>query len=496
MYNSCKKKHTIDNIVSCDSPVGSGKTTAIMAHLLNQAHERGLRRIFVILPFTNIIEQSVKIYREALVLPGENAELVISELHHRADLEHEDVRYLSALWQSPIIVTTAVSFFETLASKGSSALRRLHQLPGSAIFVDEAHAVLPAKLLTVAWYWMNIYASDWSCYWVLASGSLNRFWQIDEITKSAVSVPEIVDDELRSLLGIYESHRVSYKHDLIPKSLDELSSWISQFAGPRLLIVNTVQSAAVISKQFCEVLGREQVEHLSTALISADRKVTLDRIESRLKTPSDSNWTLVATSCVEAGVNLSFRNGFREISSLTSLLQASGRVNRSGIISGAEMWSFCLAENDMLTPNPGIENSASVLKGYLEQNTEINPYLTTKSIEKELKLYGINAIHKRIFQKEQELNFQFVDEHFRVINSNTSIAIVDEKIAKLISCGKFDWRELQKNSVQIATYKLHELNIPQIADGIYHWTLGYNDFIGYMYGIIETNALSNGVLII
>ena len=111
MYFTCRNTCIDAAICSCDSPVGSGKTTAVMAHLLAQAEKRRLRRIFVVLPFTNIIKQSVKTYRKALVLPGENADEVVAELHHRADFESEDARHLTALWRAPIIVTTAVAFF-------------------------------------------------------------------------------------------------------------------------------------------------------------------------------------------------------------------------------------------------------------------------------------------------------------------------------------------------------------------------------------------------
>ena len=155
MYQSCRDSDISANIVACDSPVGTGKTTAVMAHLLTQAIRRGARRIFVVLPFTNIIRQSVETYRKALVLPGENPEKVVAELHYRADFENEDVRALTAQWRAPIIVTTAVAFFETLASNRPATLRRLHELPGSLIFVDEAHAALPVKLLPLAWHWMQ-----------------------------------------------------------------------------------------------------------------------------------------------------------------------------------------------------------------------------------------------------------------------------------------------------------------------------------------------------
>jgi CRISPR/Cas system-associated endonuclease/helicase Cas3 len=498
MYHSCRDAGIDSRIISCDSPVGSGKTTAVMAHLLAQAEKRGLRRIFVVLPFTNIIKQSVETYRDMLVLPGENADEVVSELHHRADFESEDTRYLTALWRAPIIVTTAVAFFETLASNSTATLRRLHELPGSAIFVDEAHAALPASLLPIAWKWINIYATDWNCYWVLASGSLNRFWTIPEISDrdNSDSIPEIVNDELRSRLSIYEYNRIAYQSDLRPKGAAELADWIVDFPGPRLVIMNTVQSAAVLADYFAEHFGRGHVEHLSTALTSDDRDNTLEQVRNRLKSKEDANWTLIATSCVEAGVNLSFRNGFRELGSLVSLLQASGRVNREGVLSNSEMWTFCISEDGMLKLNPGLKESAAVLKGYFEGNRTIAPELSTQSIADEIALYGLSGKHKRLVDNEEVQKFPQVEQDFKVIDSDTRLVIVDSTVAKRLQYGKVDWRELQKVSVQIAKYKLDELRTPMIMDNIYRWNLDYDGFLGYMAGIVKLKKYNGEAIII
>ena len=129
MYERCRDGQREEGIVSNDGAVGSGKTTAVMAYQLNQAVAKGARRIFVVLPYTNVITQSVEVYRNALVLPGEEREAVVAELHCKADFEDEDTRCLTSLWRAPIIVTTAVAFFETLASNRPGALRRLHELP-------------------------------------------------------------------------------------------------------------------------------------------------------------------------------------------------------------------------------------------------------------------------------------------------------------------------------------------------------------------------------
>lgn len=496
MYHTCRDTNVSAGICTCDSPVGSGKTTSVMANMLMQAQKRGLRRIFVVLPFTNIIRQSVKTYRKMLTLPGENPNDVVAELHHLADFENEDMRHLTPLWRAPIIVTTAVAFFETLASDSPATLRRLHELPGSAIFVDESHASLPVRLLPLAWKWINILTKEWSCYWVLASGSLSRFWEIPEIAKGNQPVPEIVDDKIHNKLSTFEKNRVIYRHDLRPRSSEELAEWITKFPGPRLVILNTVQSAAVLAKLFEQKYGRNCIEHLSTALTPDDRELELERVKSRLSDENDTNWTLIATSCVEAGVDISFRIGFRELGSLMSLLQTAGRINRNGNLKHAEVWSFRIAENDMMKLNPGLREAGRVLKDYFDHDVTIEPQLTTQSIKDEIKMYGLNEKLSKLIVNEEESNFRCVEHDFKVIDSDTRLAVVNEDEAKKLATGKINWHELQNNSIQIAKYKLDELKIPCILDNIYLWNLGYDNFIGYMAGIIKYKKLDGQGLII
>lgn len=111
--------------MACDSPVGSGKTTAVMVHLLHAAVTKNLRRIFVVLPFTNIIDQSVDVYRRALLRDGEAPEDVVAAHHHKAEFSEPEARQYSFLWHAPIVVTTAVQFFQTLAARMPAALRKL-----------------------------------------------------------------------------------------------------------------------------------------------------------------------------------------------------------------------------------------------------------------------------------------------------------------------------------------------------------------------------------
>ena len=496
MYEACRNCISKDGIVSHDGPVGSGKTTAVMAFQLRQAIEKDARHIFVVLPYTNIITQSVEIYREALVLPGENPEEVVAEVHSKADFQSNDTRYLNTLWKAPIIVTTAVAFFETLSSNRTGTLRRLHELPGSIIFVDEAHASLPLKLIPLAWHWMKVLEEEWSCSWILASGSLVRFWELPELVgKETKPIPELVSGNLRRALLGYEKSRIQFCWNPVFQSREKLIDWVMDGPGPRLLIMNTIQKAAVIADDIRKKYGREKVEHLSTALLPGDRAKTIETVKRRLEDQEDTDWILVATSCVEAGVDFSFRTGFREMFSLLSLLQVAGRVNRNGRFEDAQMWSFRMQDDKMMGLNNGVAASVDVLEKYFRRKCEITPELSTTAILDELK-EGVSL--KKVIQELQEAensgDFPKVEKEFCVIESDTITVIIYTPLAEQVKRGYGNWRDIQKYSVSIRRDRKNKWQIRQIAEDLYQWTLPYDPFLGYMAGVLKQEELKYGFL--
>ncbi len=500
VYETCKYSTIQNSIVACDSPVGTGKTTAIMAFLLNKAKTNNLRRIFVVLPFTNIIDQSVEVYQNALVDQQENKDDVVAAHHHKAEFDDESMRQYSFLWHAPIIVTTAVQFFETLASCSTSSLRKLHNLPGSAIFIDESHAALPAKLWPMAWKWLKELANNWNCHIVLGSGSLSRFWELEEFENDKIEIPDLVSCSVTPEAYEYENTRVKYNTYSKKFDLIGLIDFIKEHPGPRLLIVNTVHSAAVIASKLSET---ESVEHLSTSLCPADRLKTLVRIKERLKDKKDTNWTLVATSCVEAGVNFSFRTGLRERSSFTSLIQTAGRVNRNGEYTDSVLWDIQLNhDGKYLKKHPAFDVSASVL-GKMFSEKKIDAKYTTEAIKREIRSPEYIEFPKNILIAEKNSQFPIVESLFKVINTDTKTVIVKEHIIEKINDRyKVSNREIMNNSVQILSYKLHsDLNygVEEISHmpNLYKWNRDYDDFLGYMAGIVhQINRDADGYAIL
>ncbi len=488
VYQAClRAQGHSSGMVACDSPVGTGKTTAVMAHLLGVAEEKGLRHIFVVLPFTNIIDQSVEIYRKALVLPGERPESVVAAHHHRADFEDLSSRSYATLWRAPITVTTAVQFFETLASARTAPLRKMHELPGSAVFLDESHAALPAHLWPSAWRWLQEMAAEWGCYFVFASGSLAPFWELEEFSCHSCRLAHLLPPDLRSSGSQGEGRRLTYHRKREPMDLEDLTSWLSTLPGPRLIIFNTVQSAAVVARRLAEVHGRGNVEHLSTSLAPVHRARTLRRVKRRLRNSADCDWSLVATSCVEAGVDLSFRSGARESCSLVSLVQTGGRVNREAESGGAQIWDFRLAYGNALREHPAFKVSAAVLSKLFEEGkvseTHCLEAMTREIREKNLGLANADLI----VNADRRADFPSVADQFRVIDSDTCTVLILPSLAREIEANRsVDPQRLVRGSVQIWRKNLERFAVREIhgVRELYAWTLPYDGFLGYMAGVM------------
>lgn len=505
VYKAAKAADTKPAMYSCDSPVGTGKTTAVMAHLLRAAQDKNLRRIFVVLPFITIINQSVKTYRKSLRLAGESEKLVVAAHHSRAEFDGfgdepsaASVRKFSFLWEAPVVVTSAVQFFETLAGAEPARLRKLHRLVGSAIFIDESHAALPAPLWPLAWEWLRELTTRWGCHVVLASGSSTKFWNFTGFVRRTANLPELVEQtkkrlNVRSAAQKAELKRVSYKVAKTSAgeeyfSLQDLIRFIKSKRGPRLVIANTVQNAAVIADR----MQNERVDclHLSTALCPKDREKVLELVSARLeatrKGKCSENWNLVATSCVEAGVDFDFSTGFRERCSLVSLLQTAGRVNRDNDWKDSVVYDFQVRAGEPFTHNKQFNDSIWVLSQLWRMKRpkgqpQIQPAYCEEAFTMEVKHGNAKDQFKdKILKEEDNFSFPFVAENFKVITDETLTAIVNKDLRERIERGeKVGFREIQDFSVSVhEKYARYLAPVRGFAD-VKAWTLEYDDFLGY-----------------
>ena len=307
-------------------PTGGGKTRAGLGFGLRHALQHGLCRVIFAVPFTTITEQTASVYRA--IFP--HTPQAILE-HHSAVQRHVEPandsvgaelwrRLASENWDAPIVVTTTVQLFESLLAANPSACRKLHNVVGSVIVIDEAQT-LPPRLLTPLLDVLRELIANYHVSVVFCTATQPAFEAIPGFADIAAAT-EIAPEPA----GLFRRlHRVTY---CWPKA-DEQMSWRDVASQMRrvsqaLAIVNAKSDAA----QLLDALDDPHATHLSTLLCGAHRRVVLARVREQLQ--SGEVCRLVATQVVEAGVDLDFPLVLRALGPLDAIVQAAGRCNREG----------------------------------------------------------------------------------------------------------------------------------------------------------------------
>jgi CRISPR-associated endonuclease/helicase Cas3 len=251
--------------------------------------------------------------------------------------------------------------------------------------------------------------------------------------------------------------------------------------------MNTVQNAAVVADNLR--VAKDDVVHLSTALAPMHRERIVDRIYERLEDRRDRDWTLVATSCVEAGLNFSFRTAVRESCSVASAIQTGGRTNREGDWSACDVWDVRVSD-EVFNHHPGFDASRRVLAEMMEEGllAQLPPAeAVTEALRREvLRYYPKEAAELK--KRERRRDFAYVAERYRVIDAQTCMVVVDrDLIEKLKGRERVSSRELLLGSVQMWARKIEDLRVSEFGwlPGLYEWTGPYDeDFLGYMAGVL------------
>ncbi|MHA2279392.1 MAG: CRISPR-associated endonuclease Cas3'' [Promethearchaeota archaeon] len=514
-------------------PVGSAKTTAFMEEALRCAEEKGSRRIFCLAPFNTIIDQTVQTYRDLLVLPDEyHPDRVVAAHHCNNDYGGQLTKAYNVSHMSPIVVTSGVQFFETLASNNPARIKKAHNIPGSIIICDEWHSLMPVALWGIASLWLRQLENDWGCTIIYSSGTPVNYWDMLPLQSDQVgNLPQIAPTRTISYptaekqLRAVEKKRIKYENMGV-KTFQEMVEQVFDYPGPRLVVCNTVQNAALLAHYIAMKHGRGSVEHLSTALSPRDRAGyvdangrrdpgIIDRIKERLDS-GDPNWALVATSCVESGLDFSFRTGFVEERSVMAIIQVGGRVGRKLEYGCCVVYNFILNDPGLKTENPDFMVPSRILHAFFEEGITLSPDLCTLAQLRELEeTFGRKTGYQRaveLVRAERTLSMKEVESLFRVIVTPTVPVLINSGIFQRFLEGEIEgspWalqRDLQRESVQVYSSKLTKPEYPIVSlsdivphrlfetnrdwerfdpENIHIWAGGYDkSFLGYMNEVL------------
>ena len=311
------------------APTGYGKTLTA----LNFALKFNKSRIIYALPFTSIIDQTydiiAKIYK--------NNDISVSKAHHKTTIDEENlteddryskIKFLMESFSGEINVTTLYQLIFALFGNKNKDNVKFNQLKNSVVIIDEAQAI-PYN-----------FRKDFILLCEIISQRLGTIF----IFMSA-TMPVIKSEKFKEISNLdYFSKQDRYVIKWLDiGGEDELLEKICEAVSDKntLVVVNTIKKAQELftklrDKFNCFCLNGYMYDDHKRATTNAVRCA----IDKNKVDPLASKILLISTQSIEAGVDLDFDIGFREVSPISSIIQTAGRVNRHFGATRGELYVF------------------------------------------------------------------------------------------------------------------------------------------------------------
>jgi len=500
-----KSQHS-PGIFTLTVPTGGGKTLSSMAFALHHALKFSKRRIIYVIPYTSIIEQTVDIFRKIFGKAVVEHHSNVDETESGAETLRN--RLACENWDAPIIVTTAVQFFESLFASKTSRCRKLHNIVNSVVILDEAQLLPPDLLIPIIEVIKEVQA-NYAVTVILSTATQPAFAPrsgADFVFPGLPNTIEIMDDPVVLHESLRRVQFIIPTNTEIPMTWEEIASKL-QNHDTVLCIVNSRKDCRTLYK-----LMPHQTVHLSALMCGAHRSKVIRDVKKRLEDGVPTR--VISTQLVEAGVDFDFPVVYRALAGLDEIAQAAGRCNREGAKPRGTVVVFIPPS----APPPG----------YLRQAAEIGRRLLSTLTDDRIPLIAFRDYFRELYwikgkdldrnqvisflknDPNMRYSFRTAAETFRIIDQRGYPCLVRyENGAKLIdrlcTLGKerFLMRRLQRFTVQISEWHLRRLLAtgdiaePEISPGLYMQasTVLYQDDIGLCFPE-ETDAFAPEDLII
>lgn len=457
-------------LFSLTVPTGGGKTLTSLAFALDHAIQHKLRRVIYVIPYTNIIEQTAEIFRQAL---GKKYRDTVLEHHSSFSVddrklpnpEHYQGRAKLKLamenWDAPIIVTTAVQFFESLFSARTASCRKLHNISNSVIILDEVQTT-PLHVLRPCIAAVNELARNYQCSVVLCTATQPALTS-KEFTDRFENVRELAPERT----GMFKFFkRVSIDTEIKKWTDDTLLQKISEQEQVLCIVNNRKHARSLVDNlQACH-----DVYLLTTLMCAKHRQQVLGQIRASLS--DNKPCRVVATSLIEAGVDVDFPAVFRAEAGLDSIVQAAGRCNREGTLPRDKSKVIIFMPQQQWKPPHELRQFIQIAQDILRRGGDPLDHTTMQNYFRKLywqrgqqQLDSKGILKNLQSEKLDSLPFEKIAHDFKLIEDNQQPLIVsyDAEAEKLLNdlqyvdrCGEIA-RKLQPYLVQVPHHVYNQM---------------------------------------
>jgi CRISPR-associated endonuclease/helicase Cas3 len=330
------------------APTGIGKTlTALDFALKLRAKLPDNPQIIVGLPFINIIEQTLEVYAQVLSPFGAK---VIGHYQYadvfgnQNDNEQEEEqgyhqrRMELDTWQSDIVITSFVQLLQTMVSNRNKMLLKFNHLAGAIVIMDEVQSLRleQTPFIGAVLYLMARYLNT---RFILMTATKPLIFELadehilrEEGTSAVLESFPLLHNPEHYFTQFERTQIVPLLHIQFEETISFLDVFGQKWSEGQscLIVVNTVkQSLELFESVQAWIVQKGYVNpiyYLSTNIIPLLRMDVIQKIKHDLHEGLCP--LLIATQVVEAGVDLDFDMGFRDLAPIDSIVQVAGRINR------------------------------------------------------------------------------------------------------------------------------------------------------------------------
>lgn len=459
---TCKleKEGILNNrLFTLTAPTGIGKTLtsldfAIKLKALIRKQEKRDAQIICALPFINIIEQTLSEYQN--VLPTDINLMAhyqfadVFEQDRVKTIHPDDVKaYQEKLmqldtWQSDVVITSFVQLLHTIIGYRNKILKKFNHFAGSIIIMDEVQNI-SLELVPLVGASLYYLAELLDVRIILMTATEPLIFPL--ANKEILSARGVTAKAFQLLPNGKSIFQRFKRTKIIPVQLDEEIIDTDQFTNifrdkwktgnSCLIVCNTVNRSIEVYHRIKEeiegtgISEKNPIYYLSTNIIPFHRLHIIEQIKKDLNSKGTKlKPILVATQCVEAGVDLDFDIGFRDIAPIDSIVQVAGRINRNNNVKRAYSPVYIMNFGDC-DKVYGSHSSAQVIqalsteKGFIGEeeyydlvrkyfNTKSESYEISRSIFKAMEILKYDGTQAERDNYETVSSFQVIKQDNRL----------------------------------------------------------------------------------
>ncbi|MCL4518344.1 MAG: CRISPR-associated helicase Cas3' [Thaumarchaeota archaeon] len=503
--DAAKRAKGSPGFFSLQLPTGLGKTLTSVYWALLHANQNQQKRIIIVLPYINIIDQTASILKGIF---GEDAVLE----HHSGIVDDDDGYAKEELqkdaemakqlatenWDAPIIITTSVQFFGSLFSNKPFKCRKNHNVSESVVIFDEIQT-LPKHLAEPTVIMLKNISALSKTTFLFCTATLPAFEK-----REGFNGIERIRPLVESPIKYFEStQRVHYKmlNGLKPVTVDGMAEELLNEKTSFLAIVNTKSVAKEFFRKISGSNKHDGYYHLSTAMCPHHRKRVISDIIQDLH--GKRRIGVVSTQLVEAGVDLDFPCVYRAMAPLDAIIQAAGRCNRNGDPTGPKGKVVVFKLEQQKFPDGTYQACADLTETRIKNDSDF--LYRIDSFENYYRAVAellVDTDKYRITEERRSFNFKTVNEQYKIIDSPTVplfIAGYSEDSASLLGevtndlqyrgyLTREQYRKMQQFSVQVYRdfLKKNSDQVETIKDTLRVWHGMYDDKVGLLSEDVET----------